>query len=338
MENLVAYSLVAVYSAMGVYTIAFILFTLDLAKRSAATGRTSGQAAAPAAASTTASAAQGGSAASIGSRGTAVLDRPVVSAREKDAGTGGTRYQKAAFALTLLAFVLHMGAVVTRGLAAERVPWSNMFEFGLTATAMAVMTFLLVQIWRDVRFLGAYITGFALLALGVVTVNFYVDVVPTPPALQSAWLVIHVLVASLATGFFAIGAGLSIMQLLRSRAAASKAEGLSFVRTLPGASTLESLAYRVNVVGFVFWTFTLIAGAIWAERAWGRYWGWDTKEVWTFIIWVLFAGYIHARATRGWRGTRSAWLAIIGFSAVLFNYGVVNIFFKGLHAYSGLTE
>ncbi|WAB84249.1 c-type cytochrome biogenesis protein CcsB [Microcella daejeonensis] len=338
MENLVAYSLVAVYSAMGVYTIAFILFTLDLAKRSAATGRTSGQAAAPAAASTTASAAQGASAASTRSRGTAVLDRPVVSAREKDAGTGGTRYQKAAFALTLLAFVLHMGAVVTRGLAAERVPWSNMFEFGLTATAMAVMTFLLVQIWRDVRFLGAYITGFALLALGVVTVNFYVDVVPTPPALQSAWLVIHVLVASLATGFFAIGAGLSIMQLLRSRAAASKSEGLSFVRTLPGASTLESLAYRVNVVGFVFWTFTLIAGAIWAERAWGRYWGWDTKEVWTFIIWVLFAGYIHARATRGWRGTRSAWLAIIGFSAVLFNYGVVNIFFKGLHAYSGLTE
>jgi cytochrome c-type biogenesis protein CcsB len=338
MENLVAYSLVAVYSAMGVYTIAFILFTLDLAKRSVATGRTSGQTAAPAAASTTASAAQGASAASTGSRGTAVLDRPVVSAREKDAGSGGTRYQKAAFALTLLAFVLHMGAVVTRGLAAERVPWSNMFEFGLTATAMAVMTFLLVQIWRDVRFLGAYITGFALLALGVVTVNFYVDVVPTPPALQSAWLVIHVLVASLATGFFAIGAGLSIMQLLRSRAAASKAEGLSFVRTLPGASTLESLAYRVNVVGFVFWTFTLIAGAIWAERAWGRYWGWDTKEVWTFIIWVLFAGYIHARATRGWRGTRSAWLAIIGFSAVLFNYGVVNIFFKGLHAYSGLTE
>ncbi len=342
MENLVAYSLVAVYSAMGVYTIAFILFTLDLAKRSAAAGRASRQAAA--APSLNASTAAGASAASAGGSGasgtggTAVLDRPVVSPRERDAGTGGTRYQRAAFALTLLAFALHMGAVVTRGLAAGRVPWSNMFEFGLTATAMAVMTFLLVQIWRDVRFLGAYITGFSLLALGIVTVNFYVDVVPLPPALQSAWLVIHVLVASLATGFFAIGAGLSIMQLLRSRAAASKAEGLSFVQTLPGASTLESLAYRVNVVGFVFWTFTLIAGAIWAERAWGRYWGWDTKEVWTFIIWVLFAGYIHARATRGWRGTRSAWLAIIGFSAVLFNYGVVNIFFTGLHSYSGLTE
>jgi len=209
-------------------------------------------------------------------------------------------------------------------------------EIGQHVAAALVGTFLGTLLWKDVRYLGAYISGLTLLSLGIVTVNFYVDVVPTPPPLQSAWLVIHVLVASLATGFFAIGAGLSIMQLIRSRAAASKAEGLRFVHTLPGASALESLAYRVNVVGFVFWTFTLIAGAIWAERAWGRYWGWDTKEVWTFIIWTLFAGYIHARATRGWRGDRSAWLAIIGFSAVIFNYTVVNLFFKGLHSYSGL--
>ena len=92
----------------------------------------------------------------------------------------------------------------------------------------------------------------------------------------------------------------------------------------------------MNIIGFIMWTFTLMAGAIWAETAWGRYWGWDTKEVWTFIIWVVYAGYIHARATRGWRGSRSAWLAIIGFSTVLFNFTVVNLFFKGLHAYSGL--
>jgi hypothetical protein len=95
-------------------------------------------------------------------------------------------------------------------------------------------------------------------------------------------------------------------------------------------------AFALTIVGFIAWTFTLIAGAIWAEKAWGRYWGWDTKEVWTFIIWVIYAGYIHARATRGWRGSRSAWLAIIGFAAVLFNFGIVNVFFHGLHAYSGL--
>lgn len=319
MENIVALSLVAVYSAMAVYTLAFILFTFDLAKRSGARP-------VPAAAVAEESAQRAG--------GVATAVRPITTTDAPPAGA--TRYQRVAFALAMLGWVLHFGALVLRGVAAERVPWANMFEFGLTATAMGMGVFLLAQLWKDLRFLGAYITGLTLLSLGIVTVNFYVDVVPTPPPLQSAWLVIHVLVATLATGFFAIGAGLSVMQLLRTRREMRSAEGLRFLDTLPGSTMLESLAYRVNVVGFVFWTFTLIAGAIWAERAWGRYWGWDTKEVWTFIIWTLFAGYIHARATRGWRGERSAWLAIIGFSAVIFNYTVVNLFFKGLHSYSGL--
>ena len=160
--------------------------------------------------------------------------------------------------------------------------------------------------------------------------------VPLPPALQSYWLVIHVFVATLGTAFFAIGAGLSLVQLIQARREAKQFSGLKFLDTMPDAEKLETLAYRVIVVGFVFWTFTLMAGAIWAEHAWGRYWGWDTKEVWTFIIWTIFAGYIHARATRGWRGSRSAYLAIVGFAAVMFNFTIVNLFFKGLHAYSGL--
>jgi cytochrome c-type biogenesis protein CcsB len=319
-ETLVPISNIAVFSAMAVYTLAFIMFTLDLARRSAAEPVT---AAAPATATLNAS-----SAAAYGS--TAVVEKTDAPARVK-----GPRYLRAAMALTVLAWALHVAATVIRGIAAERVPWANMFEFTLTGTAIIVAVFLAAQFWQDLRYLGAFITGFALIALGVATVNFYVDVVPLPPALQSAWLVIHVFVATLGTGFFALGAGLSIMQLLQTRREANKT-GLKFLSTLPVASKLETLAYRVNVVGFVFWTFTLIAGAIWAERAWGRYWGWDTKEVWTFIIWVIFAGYIHARATKGWRGGRSAWLAIIGFVAVLFNFTIVNLFFKGLHAYSGL--
>ena len=314
-ETLVSYSLVAVYSAMAVYTLAFVLFTLDLARRSAA---------APAAV-TVASASTGASG------GTTVLERPTDTAPVK-----GPRYLRAAFVLTVMAWVLHVAATVLRGIAAERVPWANMFEFALTATAIIVGVFLALQFWQDLRFLGAFMTGFTLIALGVATVNFYVDVVPLPPALQSTWLVIHVFVATLGTGFFAVGAGLSVVQLLQARRAAGKAVRLRYLDTLPDADRLETMAYRVTVVGFVFWTFTLVAGAIWAERAWGRYWGWDTKEVWTFIIWTIFAGYIHARATRGWRGSRSAWLAIIGFSAVLFNFTIVNLFFKGLHAYSGL--
>ena len=297
-ETLVSYSLLFLYSAMGIYTIAFVVFTLDLARRSA-------PALAPAPAATPAQA-------------------------------GGPRYARVAIALTALAWLLHVSAAILRGVAADRVPWANMFEFSLTATAIIVGVFLAVQFWQDLRFLGAFITGFALIALGVATVNFYVDVVPLAPALQSAWLVIHVFVAVLGTSFFALGAGASVVQLLQARRESGRASGARFLTRLPSAETLENIAYRLVVVGFVFWTFTLIAGAIWAERAWGRYWGWDTKEVWTFIIWTIFAGYIHARATRGWRGSRSAWLAIIGFCAVLFNFTIVNLFFKGLHAYSGL--
>ena len=137
-------------------------------------------------------------------------------------------------ALSILGFVLHAAAVLTRGFAAERVPWTNMFEFGLTATVVMMGTFVAVQLWKDLRYLGAYITGFVVLSLGIVTVNFYVDVVPTPPALQSAWLVIHVLVAALATAFFAIGAGLSIMQLMQARIRSSRT----------WRATLQAMAYR----------------------------------------------------------------------------------------------
>src|SRR5699024_9618109 len=103
----------------------------------------------------------------------------------------------------------------------------------------------------------------------------------------------------------------------------------------PSSLALENWSYRLNALGFVLWTFTLIAGSIWAEQAWGRYWNWDTKEVWTFVIWVLYAGYLHARATRGWTGTRSAWLNITGFLAVVFTYTIVNLYFPSLPSYAG---
>jgi cytochrome c-type biogenesis protein CcsB len=308
MTDVSSLSLLGVYSAMLVYTASFLFFTFDLAKRSAATP-------APVMA--------GGS------------EAPAESASES-ASPERRGYQRIAIVLLVLGFVFHLLATLARGIAANRVPWANMFEFGLTASVLIVAVFLGSLLWKDLAYLGAFVSGFVLLALGIVTVNFYVDVVPLPPALQSGWLVIHVFVASLATAFFALGAGLSIFQLIRARFEAREMARAKLMKTIPSSSVLESLAYRLNVIGFVLWSFTLIAGAIWAERAWGRYWGWDTKEVWTFIIWVLFAGYIHARATRGWRGSRSAILGIVGFGAVLFNYTVVNIAFTGLHSYSGL--
>lgn len=311
-QTLDSVSLVAVYSAMAVYAIAFVVFTLDLARRVA-----------PVPEPALVGAAAGGSGGSS-------------SVPQPGAARSATRLARTGLALTALGWLLHVAGTVLRGFAAERVPWANMYEFTLTATAVIVGVFLVAQFWQDLRFLGVFIVGLALIALGIATINFYVDVVPLAPPLQSTWLVIHVFVASLGTGFFALGAALSIVQLMRARHDAGGLQRLRFLGSLPDAERLETLAYRLVVVGFVFWTFTLIAGAIWAERAWGRYWGWDTKEVWTFIIWTLYAGYIHARATRGWRGARSAWLSIIGFLAVVFNFTIVNLFFKGLHAYSGL--
>jgi cytochrome c-type biogenesis protein CcsB len=360
-ENLELYSIILIYSAMAIYALAFIAFAFDLARRAA--GVKAAEVADVAAEGTAVSeSADQRELAGVSAAKQAAAQRgneySSTSARAKDSvgqkktarggasGPEGSVVQPRAMmlrlgvSLTLIGFVLHLGGVVLRGIAANRVPWANMYEFSITGTLLMVAVFLVVLTRQDLRFLGTFMTGLVLVLLGISTVNYYVSVIPLPPALQSAWLVIHVFVASLATAFFALGFALSVIQLLQSRretaTVGSKLASLRLLKTLPSSLRLENLAYRVNIIGFAFWTFTLIAGAVWAERAWGRYWGWDTKEVWTFIIWVIYAGYIHARATKGWRGSRSAWLAIIGFAAVLFNFGIVNIFFKGLHAYSGL--
>ncbi len=338
-------SVLLVWTAVVIYALAFVAYAFDLSKRSARAvdakdaarsreyelvGVAAGSAAYTLPADATGSA-------SLASR---PADRPRLL------------WARIGTSLTVLGFLFHLGGEVTRGVAAGRVPWSNMYEFSLTGTLLIVAVYLAVLVRYDLRFLGAFITGLVTLLLGGAALNFYVVVTPLADPLKSVWLVVHVFVASLGTAFFALAFGLSVMQLLQARRerarmvaaeasvdgaeAASARSGLRFLRSLPAADVLESLAYRFAIIGFMFWTFTLIAGSIWANDAWGRYWGFDTKEVWTFVIWVLYAGYIHARATRGWRGTRSAWLAIIGFGAVMFNFTIVNMFFKGLHVYSGL--
>ena len=334
---LAAYSVVAVYSAMAVYVLAFIAFALDLSKRSAIAQSSSSTFAPAAGAKAPASLSRATTGSAGAAKSATVLERIAPPAVPTASLAGqASRFQRTAYALVIVGWVVHVAALVLRGLAEGRVPWSDLYGFVVTGTGIMVGVFVVIQVWRDLKFLGAYIMAVVVLLLGLASVNFYVPVEPLNPALQSAWLVIHVFVATLGTGFFAVGGGLSIAQLLQTRREAGGLARVPFLATFPASEVLENIAYRVIVVGFAFWTFTLMAGAIWAERAWGRYWGWDTKEVWTFIIWVVFAGYIHARATRGWRGSRSAWLAIIGFAAVMFNFTIVNLFFKGLHAYTGL--
>lgn len=251
-----------------------------------------------------------------------------------------TRFLPIAMVLTLVGFAGHVTSAVTLGLAAGRVPWANLYEFTLTATGLVVFVFLVSQRWQDLRFLGTFVTGMVTLFLGISSVSFRTPVMPLQPALQSWWLVVHVFIASLATGLLTLGFGLSVLQLGQTRREARIRAGRPVRRGplagMPSSTRLEDLSFRITVVGFILWTFTIVAGAVWAEAAWGRYWGWDTKEIWSFIIWVVYAGYLHARTTRGWRGTPSAWLSIVGFATVIFNFAIVNVFFKGLHAYSGL--
>ena len=346
--SLDAVSVLLIWTAIAIYALAFIAYALDLARRSALAVDAKGIAEYAAQRELVGAGTRLGSGAPARSS-----DDTAAGSVAADSRRPRQMWARVGTSLTVLAFLFHLGATITRGIAAERVPWSNMYEFSMTGTLLIVAVYLAVLLRHDLRFLGTFITGLIVVLLaGVLLGGLYTEVVPLMDPLKSVWLVIHVFVASLGTAFFALAFALSAVQLLQARrerraveagevaaggTVAASGRSPRFLRTLPSAEALESMAYRFAIVGFIFWTFTLIAGSIWAQDAWGRYWGFDTKEVWTFVIWVLYAGYIHARATRGWRGTRSAWLAIIGFAAVMFNFTIVNVFFQGLHAYSGLS-
>jgi cytochrome c-type biogenesis protein CcsB len=258
---------------------------------------------------------------------------------------------------------VHLSSVMTRGLAAGRVPWGNMYEYVSVLGLLLVAAYLVVERrWRT-ESAGGFVLGVAVAGMGAATL-IYVPPGPLVPALNSYWLRIHVVMAVLGSALFTLGAVFSALYLWQARrerlgvrVAASRpalvgvgaggqaedyvpaeepeADGATARRgRLPPAATLDRIAYRTIVFAFPIWTLAVIFGAIWAEQAWGRYWGWDPKEVWSFITWVVFAGYLHARATVGWRGRRAAVLALVGFAALVFNLVVVNTVIAGLHSYA----
>ncbi|MGQ0467720.1 MAG: c-type cytochrome biogenesis protein CcsB [Sporichthyaceae bacterium] len=245
------------------------------------------------------------------------------------------RMGRIGLALTWLAFGLHFGSVVTRGLAVDRVPWGNMYEFSSTAALAGVGVFLGLTRRHDVRWLGVFVVGPALITLGVAVLVLYAEATQLQPALQSYWLVIHVIAAAASGGIFTVGAAISALYLFAEK---SERTGRTnrLVARIPSALKLDRLAYQVHAFVFPLWTFAVIAGAIWAESAWGRYWGWDPKETWAFITWVVYAAYLHARATAGWKGRRAAAIALLGFGTFLFNYFVINLLVTGLHSYAGV--
>ena len=242
--------------------------------------------------------------------------------------------------LTWLAFVFHLGGVVTRGLAAGRVPWGNMYEFSITASlAVAIVYLIFVQRYK-LQWLGLGVTLVIAAVLGLATLALYTPAGPLVPALHSYWLVIHVSSAAISGGAFTVGGLISVLYLIKARAERKVLAGGTMsasLRRLPSADSMDSTAYKVLAFAFPLWTFgVLVAGPIWAEYAWGRYWGWDPKEVWSLVTWVVYAAYLHARATAGWRGRRAATIAIVGWFVFIFNFVGVNLLVSGLHSYAGV--
>lgn len=342
--NLGEISDILVWGVATAYTIAMVAFALDMAQRSGER----------------AEAKQAYADAVVGDSATAPKPSAPTGPAVNGTHSGDGYRSKAlgiAMATTSVGAALHLAAIVFRGLAAGRAPWANMYEFALVGPFVAIAVFLLVQFRRDIRFVGVIVTGLAVAALVLAMNAFHIEADGVQPALQSYWLVIHVGIAVAATGVFTVAFATSVLQLLRDSRdngapflnglgvtvrgrtlLASRKLDMRWLDTIPNPTNLEALSFRLNAVGFVMWTFTVIGGAIWAEDAWGRYWGWDPKEVWSFVVWVVYAAYLHARTTRGWSGRRAAYFVLVGYACVLFNFTGVNLLFTGKHAYSGLGK
>ncbi|MEU0791015.1 c-type cytochrome biogenesis protein CcsB [Amycolatopsis sp. NPDC005961] len=287
----------------------------------------------------------------FGAKGRLATERAKLRAREL-VGAGGPpieevpaaqratgrpeRIGKMGASLLVLGALLQLSAIVLRGLAVHRAPWGNMYEYGMAVTFITVVTWIVVM-WK---FPVRHLTGFLLLPVVILMfINgtlLYTTAAPVQPALQSYWLVIHVSAAIIGSGVFLVPGVASVLYLFRAAYEKDETKFARFASKLPAADVLDRIAYRTTIFAFPVFTFGVLCGAVWAESAWGRFWGWDPKETVAFIAWVIYAAYLHSRATAGWRGARAAAINIVGFAAMIFNLFFVNLVTAGLHSYAGV--
>lgn len=235
---------------------------------------------------------------------------------------------KIAVILATIGFVIHTTAMILRVIESGRLPFSNQFEFATSFTWGIVMCYLVLHYAYKFTAVGAFVMPIAFLVMGYASM-LPKNIKPLMPALQSGWLPLHVGTAVISYGAFAVAAGLSTMYLLNMRQGKqSTGKG-----ALPDAEVCDYLSYRVIAFGFLMLTLVIITGAIWAKAAWSRYWGWDPKETWSLITWLIYSVYIHLRFNRGWKGKPAAWFAVIGFICVIFTFIGVNTLLPGIHSY-----
>jgi cytochrome c-type biogenesis protein CcsB len=271
-----------------------------------------------------------------------LIDPPVAPAEER---SFADRIGRFSFAITILGVLMHGTSIAVRAIAVDAVPWSNMYEFSSVAGLVGVIAFVAL-LWKlpQLRHLGGIILLPVILLMFLAGTVFYSKAQPLVPALQSYWLAIHVTLVSVAEGALMVSAVLTVLYLLKSRHdRVSVRPGYrpgslgALAARLPDVTALDKAAYRIVAFSFPLYTVAIICGAIWAEAAWGRYWGWDPKETWAFIVWVVYACYLHARATAGWKGRAAAWVNLAGFASIIFNFVIVNMVISGLHSYAGLS-
>ena len=241
-----------------------------------------------------------------------------------------------AYGAVVLGFLAHTVAMVMRGIEAEHVPWSNLYE-SLAAIAWSfTFAFIVFGYWVRVRSLGLFLLPFVLVALG------YALSLPqhqrTPdtlmPALVSYWIKIHVPTVILSYGAFSVSFIASAGYLFKTMKRYEATQGPAWLSFVPDAAALDTIAYRAVMIGFPMLTLGIFLGAVWANEAWGTYWSWDPKETWSLITWFVYAGYLHARLVGGWKTRTTAKISIAGFGMVLFTYAGVNLFLSGLHSYA----
>lgn len=242
---------------------------------------------------------------------------------------------RAALGVTVIGALTHLAGVVLRGIAAGRAPWGNMYEFITTSLAFVAVGFLVLALRFGMRWLGLPVTLLLTVGQGLAVTVFYVNVSELMPALHSVWFVIHIVAAAIAGAAFNVGAIAAVLYLLKARAV-ERGQVSGYLAKLPDAETLDRISFRFHAFAFPLWTFTIAAGAIWAQYAWGRFWGWDPKETWSLVTWIIYAAYLHARTTVGWKGRRAAVIALIGVASFWFNFVGINLLTTGLHAYGGL--
>jgi cytochrome c-type biogenesis protein CcsB len=315
-------------AAVGVYVFAMVLHGWEFARARTVAPEEVGEPAAVLAGRDGSASAS----AEIGAGGVSAGDGPPPSA--EGARSPAERMGRMGVSLVVLGAGLQFVSIVLRGVATQRWPLGNMYEFISAITFAAVVTWLVVlKRGNGLRPLGAFVLFPVVVLQFLGGTVLYTQAAPVMPALQSYWLVVHVTTVSIASGLFFVPGIASILFLLRS----SDRLPAALAAKVPSAEALDRLAYRVTIVAFPLYTFAVIAGAIWAEAAWGRFWGWDPKETVAFVAWVIYAAYLHARATAGWRSGGAAWVNVLGLAAVVFNLFFINLVVAGLHSYAGVN-